>query len=533
MSLKVVAGSLISIRPCDGSEIDRFARTPPEELVEIHQRSKQAFRDWSTLSLKTRLELFKKAYRQFYEDREEVATLISAETGKPLIEAYSSEIMPVLDCFKYYIRNAAKFLSGQKVGSINPMFKLRKGIIKFEPLGVIAVISPWNYPFLLAMQHIIPAIIAGNCVIHKPSEQTSLTGLKIREIFDRAYLPRGVLEIVTGLADVGKSLTNMKLDKIIFTGSTAVGMQINQSAAQNLIPVHLELGGSDPMIVLQDAHLERAVNAAVWGAFTNAGQACVSIERIYIQESIFDDFIAQFVTRTKKIKMGPADEYNSDVSCLTTEEQFQKVVSLVRDAVNGGAVIHSGAKVAQSSGNWYYEPTILTNVNSSMEISRNEIFGPIVLVYPFLDVEQAVFMANDSDFGLSTSVWTENRKKGIEIAGKIDAGTVLINDTHIHVAQIDAPYSGFKDSGLGVGHGVWGLREVVKPKYISIEKQIAGPILKLLGKLRSNNLWWYKYDEKLIDDFRVFFQFLHAPRLATRLRAIPATIRALFRKNFL
>ncbi|MFQ5771732.1 MAG: aldehyde dehydrogenase family protein, partial [bacterium] len=277
MALKIESDSLFSMNPRTGEIIGEFSPIDPDHMPDIIQKAQTAFKHWSNLSLKTRLELFRKAYRQFYLFQDEIANLISAETGKPLVEAYSSEILPVLDCFKYYLKNVKKILKSHRIKSLNPIFKVRKGLVRYESLGIVVVISPWNFPFLLSMQHIIPAILAGNVIIHKPSEHTTLTGLKIREVFDRAYLPKGVLEIVAGLSDVGQTLVNSKVDKIIFTGSTEVGKKIYQAAAQNLVPVNMELGGSDPMIVLEDANLERAVNGALWGAFSNAGQACLSV----------------------------------------------------------------------------------------------------------------------------------------------------------------------------------------------------------------------------------------------------------------
>lgn len=534
MGLKIESDLLLSTNPRNGEVISEFESIAPENMPGIMAKARSAFEDWSSLTLKTRLELFRKAYRQFYEDQDEIAQLISDETGKPLVEAFSSEIMPILDCFKYYLKNIQKFLKTHKVGATNPLFKLRKGIVRYKPLGVLGVISPWNYPFLLSMQHIIPAILAGNVVVHKPSEYTSLTGLKIREIFDRAYLPKGVLEIVTGLSDVGQALVSSGLDKIIFTGSTAVGRKIYQSAAQNLVPVNMELGGSDAMIVFEDANLDRAVNAAVWGAFTNTGQACVSIERLYVHESIMDEFVERLVEKAKNVSLGNHEPNNTDVSCLVNEQQLSKIQALVKDASEKGAVILLGGKARQDLGDLYFEPTIISNTNSSMNLTDSEIFGPVVLIAPFISEDEAIFMANDSEFGLSASIWTQSHKKGLKLAKRIQVGSVIVNDLHIHVAQVDAPYTGFKNSGIGVSHGPWGVMEVVQPQYISTERRFARTLFRLINKrLISNNICWFKYNETLVDDFKSFTDFLHGNSIPTKLKAIPAVIKALFRKNYL
>jgi len=524
MTLRVESGSLFSCNPRTGDVIGEFHPTPTDDLPALLEKSRTAFEGWSAISLKTRLELFRKAYRQFYKAHEEVSHLISEETGKPLVEALSSEVLPVLDAFKYYLRNIPKFLESQKVKPVNPLFKLRRGIVNYEPLGVV---SPWNYPFLLAMQHIIPAILAGNVVIHKPSEHTTLTGLKIREIFDRAYLPKGVLEIVTGLADVGQALVNTKLDKIMFTGSTAVGRKIYQAAAENLVPVNMELGGSDPMIVLQDADIERAVNAAVWGAFTNTGQACLSVERLYVHETILERFVEKLVARTRQLDFNKGDNESYELSSLAHESQYTKIKSLIQDAAEKGAVIHCGGKERRDLGPWVFEPTILSGVNKTMEITRSEVFGPVLQVFPFMSDDEAVFLANDSPFGLSASIWTKDLKKGSALARRIEAATVLVNELHIHAAQFEAPYSGAKDSGIGVSHGPWGVLEVVRPKYINTDYRFGRWFFRILGL----NIWWFPYEAGLLKDLKTLTELLHGNSVLTKLRAIPNSLRAFFSQN--
>ncbi|MFQ6114608.1 MAG: aldehyde dehydrogenase family protein, partial [bacterium] len=523
-----------STNPRTDEIIGEFTATNPDEIPSIIQKVRGAFEHWSKLSLRTRLEIFKKAYRQFYVRQDEVARLISEESGKPLSEATSSEILPVLDCFKYYIKNVRKILRDRKVRAINPLFKLRRGFVRYEPLGVVAIISPWNYPFLLSMHHIIPSILAGNAVIFKPSEYTTLTGLKIRDIFDRAYLPKSVLEIVTGLADVGSALVKGPVDKIIFTGSTEVGKKIYQSAAKNLVPVTLELGGSDPMIVLEDANLERSVNAALWGAYSNAGQACLSVERLFVHESIKSRFIEMLVQKAQELRLGSNKVVEGDMACLANEGQFNKITSLVKDALAKGAVLELGGNPRKDLGKWYFEPTILSKVKPSMEILKKESFGPLISVIPFSTDEEAVSLANDSEFGLSASIWTQNRRRALELTKMIQAGSVLINDVQINIAQIEAPYTGQKKSGLGVSHGPWSVLDVVRPKFISVDRPIMTAILKIISKrLANNDVWWFRYSDKLVANFKVFTEFLHGDPVWKKIKSTPAAIRALFRKDYL
>ncbi len=534
MGLSIKSETFFSVNPRNGEVLGTFTPTDPDEISNLVHKARSAFHYWASLSLKTRMEITKKAYREFYRHQDEIASLISQETGKPLVEAYSCEILPILDGFKYYLRTIKPLLKPQKITSNNPLFKLRKGYVVYEPLGVIAVISPWNYPFLLSMQHIIPALLTGNAVVHKPSEFTTLTSLKIREIFDKANLPRDVFQVVTGLADVGQALVNSKLDKIYFTGSTTVGQKIYEAAAKQLIPVNLELGGSDPMIVLEDANLERAASAAIWGAFVNTGQACVSVERLYVQESIHQTFLDLLLKKLNKIRFSANYHQDGEISCLVNEQQFNKISRIIEDALAKGAVIKFGGKPRKDLGTWYYEPTVLTRVNTSMKLLKEECFGPVLAVIPFENEEEAIALANHSEYGLSASIWTQNRKRGQELAHHIQSGSVLINDLQIHIAQPEAPYLGYKKSGLGVSHGPWGVMEMVHPKYINYDRPWVMGLLKWLFRpLADHDPWWYPYTPERVEDFKNFAIFLHSRSLWQQVKVLPKVLKALFRKDYL
>lgn len=535
MGLKIAGDHFLSVDPLTGETIASFSPTPPENMPEVVAKSRTAFRDWSQLSLATRIEIVRNAYGHVYRARDEIAQLISRETGKPLVEAYSSELLPVLDCFKYYLKNIKRFLKNERIQFSNPLYKLRRGTVVFEPLGIVAVISPWNFPFLLSMQHIVPALLCGNAVVHKPSEYTSLTGLKIRELFDRAYLPRGVLTVVTGLSDVGQALVSADLEKIFFTGSTTVGTKVYQAAAKNLVPVNMELGGNDPMIVLEDANITRAVNAAVWGALNNCGQACVSVERLFVHERVYPSFVDLLKTKIRKLSFrNGAEEGEGDISCLSNENQLQKIRTLLQDAVEKGASILAGGTVRQELGSLFLEPTILENVDSAMQLVKDEIFGPLLTVIPFMTDDEAIYMANDSQYGLSASIWTQNPKRAVKLAKQIESGSVLVNEVAVHVAQIEAPYVGYKRSGVGVSHGRWEIAELVSPKYINTERRMVSFLFStFLKRLSDNDLWWFKYGSDLVADMRTFLVFLHDGSFWNRIRALPAAVRALLRKGYL
>lgn len=520
-----------SINPRTGEKVGSFTPTSPDKIPKLLDNVRAAANQWGALSLVSRKTVIKKTYRKFYENQEEIAQLISQETGKPVTEAFSNEIFTVLDCFKYYLKNIDGFLKSQKVSGVNPLLKLRTGLVQYEPLGVIAIISPWNYPFLLSMQHIVPALLCGNGIIFKPSEFTSLVGLKIGKLFKEASLPPDLFTVVTGLADVGSALVNSEIDKIFFTGSTAVGKKIYSAASQNLTPVNMELGGSDAMVVFKDANLERAANAAVWGAFSNAGQACVSIERLFVEASIKEQFVKKVIAKAKSLSFCKGGD--GEVSCLVNEAQFLKIKNMVQDARDKGAEILFGGAAKPEIGDLFFEPTMITNLDRSMRISREEIFGPLVTFDTFETENEALDKINNSEFGLSASVWTNDVKKARKLASAIDVGSVIINDTHIHLGQFEAPYSGYKDSGLGVSHGEWGIAEMVRPKYINYDKPFMSKLLKFIYKpLLENDIWWYRYSEERFVDFKAFARFLHGS-LRERLAAVLPALKALLRKSYL
>lgn len=526
------ANSVNSVDPRSGRSLGEFVPHLPEDVPNLVAKARNAWQDWSALSFKTRREVMKSAYHRFNEARDEIALLIAQETGKPLAEAYSSEILPTLDCFKYHLKHAHRILKKQAVGASNPLLKVRKGYVRYEPLGVVAVITPWNYPLLLGMQHIIPALLSGNVVIHKPSENTTLTGLKIGEIFSKAFLPQNVLTILTGFADVGRALVAAQIDKVFFTGSTSVGRKIYQSAAEHLRPVNMELGGSDPMVVLEDADLERAANAAVWGAFCNAGQTCVSIERLYVHANIFEAFVTKLVEKVGRLRPSRDDLSDGEIASLNNQDQFDKVQSLVEDALMKGAEVRIGGQPRRENGMFFFEPTVLTEIDASMRIANEEIFGPVVSVTPFNSEREAIALANNSEFGLSASVWTRDNKHGEKLASEIQAGAVLVNEVLTHLAQFEAPYTAYKHSGIGVSHGPWGLLEMVHPKYISSERKIVRTLLDaIFAPLARRDVWWFKYDKHVVNDFRAFADFLHAPGIWRKLKSVPRALKALLRES--
>ena len=339
-------------------------------------------------------------------------------------------------------------------------------------------------------------LMAGNAVLLKPSEYTPFVGLQIGELFRAAGLPEGVLQVLTGDGTTGAALAEEAIDKIFFTGSVRTGRKVAESAARRLMPFVLELGGKDPMIVCADAPFERTVNGAVWGAFSNCGQTCASVERLYVVESIADRFIKALVEKTKALRVGMDGQ--QDIGPLNNARQLQIVTEQMEEAVARGANVLIGGKRITSLPGYFFEPTIVTNVNNSMRLMQEETFGPVLPVIPVKDEAEAIRTANDSNFGLLASVWTKDTSRGKAIADQLEAGTVLINDVMYTHSAAETPWFGVKQSGMGVTHSKHGLREFVQMKHINWD------LLPM-----KTNLWWFPYSEDRLRNFKLLMKLLH------------------------
>lgn len=457
------------------------------------ERAKNAFKIWSKITLDERLEYLKRMRKYIAENGQNIAEKISEATGKPKIEAYITEVVPVLDAIAYYEKNSPEFLKTKKVKT--PLFlKGRKSYVQYRPMGIVAVISPWNYPFQLAVIPAISAIISGNVVVLKPSVKTAYVGVVIENIVNDIGMPEGVFQVLHGDYKVGEALVNAKPDKIFFTGSVQAGKKIMAKAAENLIPVELELGGKDPMIVFEDANLERAVNGAVWGAFTNSGQTCVSVERVYVHESIYTEFMHKVSEKVEKLKQGYGDGF--DIGGMTATEQTDIVSDQIKDALDKGAVLLCGGKATEDKR--FIEPTVLIDVNHDMKIMREETFGPVMPIMSFKTEEEAIQLANDSEFGLGSSVWSSDLDKADRVASKIESGHICINDVISAVANINLPFGGVKNSGIGRYHGPEGLYTFCHQISIFEDK----------GK-KSSEPNWYPYSWLKLKPIMKILEFLY------------------------
>jgi succinate-semialdehyde dehydrogenase/glutarate-semialdehyde dehydrogenase len=476
---------VVSYDPATGEEIGRVPLASLEDVRQAVARARAAQPAWANLPFRERGRVILQARKLMLAERDQIAHLVSRETGKPVAEALSMEIVPTLDAMHYFAHAAENLLRPQKIDIGQYGLMGRSSTIVFKPLGVVGIISPWNFPLATPADEIVMALMAGNAVVLKPSELTPLIALKIGDIFSRAGLPKGLLEILTGDGSTGAALIDAHVDKIMFTGSVATGKRVAEAAAKYLTPVVLELGGKDPMIVLEDADIENAARGAVWGAFANAGQACASVERCYVQESIATKFVEQVVAETRALKQGLGTDESVDVGAMSNQRQLEIVAAHVSDAKQRGAKILTGGRRGTNPEGLFYEPTVLTNVNHTMTIMRDETFGPVLPVMTFKTEDEAIRLANDSVYGLTASVWTKNIRRGRRLAERIEAGTVMVNEVVYTHGIAQTPWGGVKDSGYGRTHGRMGLLELVYPQHIHVNRIFFLP-----------DLWWFRYSSR-------------------------------------
>lgn len=502
---------LKSFNPSDGEILGLVEISTSEDVKKAFKKAEESFYFWKKVPLEKRIGFVKKAGRIIFEKRDEIAMLITKETGKPLMESYLSDILSSLDAISYYCKNSKKILKREKVKFNQPFLWGKKGWIEYEPFGPVALISPWNYPFSIPIISIIPLIIAGNTVLFKPSEFAPLTGEKIKEIFIKAELPDGVLNVLYGNGQVGKEILNQPVKKVFFTGSAQTGKEIMGICAERLIPVVFELGGKDPMIVLKDVDLEITADAAVWGSLFNCGQTCSSVERIYVEEEIVEPFIQKIVETMKKLKIG------IDFGPVQNEKQLKKVGKHLEDALSKGGKIIYQIEIKERK-DLFFPPSLLYNLNENMKCIKEETFGPLVRIISVKDWKEALELANSSSMGLSASIWTNDLPLAKNIAREIQAGTVWINNILYSYNTTQCPWGGVKESGIGRIHGKFALFEATYPKLICFEK----------GK-KKGEIWWFPYNEEKLKILRDGITFLFGRGLK-RLKLIPSLIKWFLRR---
>jgi acyl-CoA reductase-like NAD-dependent aldehyde dehydrogenase len=453
--------------PADGSLIEAVPVDGPERVAEVVARLRANQPAWEALGIGRRAHWLGKLRDWLIDNQDRIAATMQRETGKVWAEA-SAEVPYVCDLVNYYGKSARKFIGEQRVAAHSPLLKSKRLRVRYSPYPVVGVISPWNFPLILSLGDAIPALQAGCAVVIKPSEVTPLALGQIVEAWKSELGAPDVLGVVNGMGETGSALVD-EVDFVQFTGSDRTAKKVLTRAAETLTPVSAELGGKDPMIVLRSADVEKAANAATWGAFANSGQVCISVERIYVEEPVYDEFVAKLTDEVGKLNQGTdGPEHGKDVGAMTFPPQTEIVESHVADARERGASVLTGGGRPDGSGDWY-EPTVITDVDHSMKVMREESFGPVVGVMKVGNAEDAIRLANDSRYGLTASVFGRSAEAE-EVARRLEAGTVNVNDVLSGFLVTDVPMGGWKDSGIGWRHGEYGIKKFVRPESLVITR---------------------------------------------------------------
>ncbi len=509
-----------SIDPASNKILAHFEKTPTAALPEILSKARAAQSAWYAVPIEKRCSQLRVLRDRMMASRDALADAVVAESGKPRVEALFADIFVALDTAEYFSKQGARLLRPERVPHHSSAGKAKSGRLFYDPLGVIGIISSWNYPLAIPLSQIIPAVAAGNAVVCKTSDFTPQCGARIEKLFVDASFPKNLVAVIQGGGEVGQALIDAAPDKIMFTGSVATGRRVAEACAKQLIPSVLELGGKDAMIVLADANVDVAAGAAVWGSYTNCGQVCLSVERLFVEQAIEEKFLALCVEKTKKLRLGPGCDPATDVGPLIRPQHVQRMSDLVNDAVARGARVLCGGKPRPDLGANFFGPTVIAGVNSSMKLFQEETFGPILAVQTVKDAEEAVVRANDSSFALAASVWTSDAKRGQAIAARLRAGAVMVNDAISYFGIAEAPHGGCRASGWGRTHGKAGLLEMVQQKYIDVDR--------LPGREKP---WWYRYGADLERAADAFLKFEFGGSLAAKLRNARGALKTMFRDH--
>ncbi|HEY0479179.1 MAG TPA: aldehyde dehydrogenase family protein [Kofleriaceae bacterium] len=484
--------------PATGETVATVPDLSAEQVAEMAVRGRAAQPEWEGYGFEGRARVMLRAQKWTMDNAERIVETIVSETGKTYEDAELAEIGYAGNAFGFWAKYGPEYLADERIKSSQVLVKGKKLINRFRPLGLIGVIGPWNYPLTNSFGDCIPALMAGNSVILKPSEITPLTSLLMAEGLRECGLPENVLQIATGRGGTGAALVE-HVDMIMFTGSTKTGRKVAEAAARRLIPASLELGGKDPMVVLSDADLERAANFATYYSMQNAGQTCISIERVYVEEPVYDEFVAKVSEKVRELRVGkPEGPGSVEVGAITFPPQLDTIKDHVADAVQKGARVLTGGNVAPGAGR-FFEPTVLVDVDHTMKCMTEETFGPTLPIMKVADAEEAVRLANDSIYGLGASVFSRDTAKGEAIARRLQAGAANVNDAMINYTVLELPMGGAKSSGLGSRHGAGGIR-----KYSAQQAIVVTPKLAM-----KKEIFMYPYKSRTTKLLAGFFKFMY------------------------
>lgn len=475
-----------SINPATLEENGRIALTPLNQFDDIFAKAAVAQQSWARVSFKERAKYINKMADYIRDNADDLASIISRDNGKLKMDALMTEVLPCIMACTWYANNAGKVLKSKLLPPSSLLFFNKWSKRTYEPIGTVGVISPWNYPLSIPFGEVVMALMAGNAVVLKVAAQTPLVGEAIEKIIKASGLPEHLFTHVVGSGSkVLAGMLESGAKKIFFTGSTYAGKQVMKSCADYLVPCSLELGGNDAMIVLEDAPIERAVNGGMWAAYQNAGQSCGGVKRVYVHESVYDEFVEMAIAKTNALRHG----YNgndADLGSVTSEKQFLTLKKELDMALGNGATIAAESQPVGGQNGYFFPATLLTNVTHDMEFVQDEIFGPFMPIIKVSSEGQAIQFANDSQYGLTASVWTKSNSRGKRIAKELKAGAITVNDHLYTHGMSNTEWGGPKESGIGRTHGVLGLHEVAEPKVVNWD---------IIPGLSKRNAWWFPFDE--------------------------------------
>ena len=501
-------GQLESFNPATGEPVGAVETIEPGDVQDVVDDVAEVQPFWAQLSLSDRGRYMRRAADALVEDLEGVADLITREQGKPITESYVMELIPTIDALHWCADAGPKILGDEKVPMSQAFLKTKRSFFSYEPLGVVGVIAPWNYPWSIPFGEVAIALMAGNGVVLKPASLTPLLGERIQKAFEDGGLPEGLVRTVHGGGAIGQALCEASTAKIFFTGSVEVGRKVGVICAERMKGSVLELGGKDPQIVCADADLANAISGCVWGAFANSGQTCSGIERTYVVDAVADEFLAGVKRETERLTVGDPLGWETEIGPMVSADQAKIVTDLVDDAIASGAErITGGPREVPGFDGRFIAPTVLAGVEDEMRIMREEIFGPVAPIVVVGSEEEALERANDSNFGLGASVWTTDRAKGERMARRIESGMVWINDHSYSHGAAQCSWGGVKESGLGRSHSKFGMYECANVKLVTWEPGM------------TRDFWWQPYDEDLGTALRASARLLYG-RAGTRVKAL-------------
>ena len=500
----------ISINPATGEIIGKTPENTVEELEKAVALAKIAQREWAKFSFQERAQYLLAIRDYIVENVDRISDVISKDSGKTKMDALSTEVLSISMALTYYAKNAKKILKRKRLSGGSILTINKRSYVDRVPMGVVGIISPWNYPFSIPFHEIAMALIAGNGVLLKVASHSLEVGKIIKECVEAGKLPKDIFHLINMPGKIaGDAFLNSGIDKLFFTGSVPVGKSLMRRAAKHLVPLSLELGGNDAMIVCKDANLYRAANGAIWAGLSNSGQSCAGVERIYVESKVYEKFITILKKKMSELKQGVDINSNVDIGSMTTEQQWKKMQGFLKDAIKKGAKPYPEiVKIEKKGKGLFCPPIILENISDDMRIVNEEIFGPILPVQKVENTEEAIAHANASTLGLTASVWTKNRRKGHEIASRLEVGSVMINDHLMSHGLAETPWGGWKESGIGRTHGYLGLEEMTQPRCV------VDDILPFVQK----NMWWYPHNKKVYEGLKGALEFLYSKEPGKRLK---------------